>query len=412
MAMKRRNLLLGSGGTLLLSLFPWEIAYGAGIVDVRIWPADEYTRITIEHDGKLKFRSFVVRENPPIRMVVDIEGLALSDHLKKLVQEVSPNDPNISNIRLGQYQPNVVRMVVELKEDVKPQIFELPPVASYKERLVVDLYPKNPNRSIASSDDPLAVAINQQNAARNGRKDSSPRSKSGKEKLLVMIDPGHGGEDPGASGQMGTHEKDIVLSIAGKLNDLIAQDDEIDARMTRRSDFFVPLGERVNLAQKAGAKLFVSIHADGWISPNAKGSSVFALSEKGASSAAARWLAKQQNDADKIGGINLQGVERSVQNVLVDMSNTWKINYSLALGHSVLQEIGKLNDLHKSQVEQAGFAVLKGQGIPSILVETAFISNPGEEQRLRNDDYQLSMAKGILAGIKRQVRKDKPVIQG
>ena len=176
MAMKRRNLLLGSGGTLLLSLFPWEIAYGAGIVDVRIWPADEYTRITIEHHGKLRFRSFDVRENPPLRMVVDIEGLALSDHLKKLVQEVSPNDPNIRNIRLGQYQPNVVRMVVELKEDVKPQIFELPPVASYKERLVVDLYPKNPNRSIASSDDPLAVAINQQNAARNGRKDSSPRS--------------------------------------------------------------------------------------------------------------------------------------------------------------------------------------------------------------------------------------------
>ena len=224
MAIKRRNLLLGSGGTLLLSLFPWEIAYGAGIVDVRIWPADEYTRITIEHDGKLKFRSFVVRENPPIRMVIDIEGLALSDHLKKLVQEVSPNDPNIRNIRLGQYQPNVVRMVVELKEDVKPQIFELPPVASYKERLVVDLYPKNPNRSIAASDDPLAVAINQQNAARNGQGNSSPRSKSGKEKLLVMIDPGHGGEDPGASGQMGTHEKDIVLSIAGKLNDLIAQD--------------------------------------------------------------------------------------------------------------------------------------------------------------------------------------------
>ena len=400
MAMKRRNLLLGSGGTLLLSLFPWEIAYGAGIVDVRIWPADEYTRITIEHDGKLKFRSFVVRENPPIRMVVDIEGLALSDHLKKLVQEVSPNDPNIRNIRLGQYQPNVVRMVVELKEDVKPQIFELPPVASYKERLVVDLYPKNPTRSIAASDDPLAVAINQQNAARNGQGNSSPRSKSGKEKLLVMIDPGHGGEDPGAIGRRHrTREKDVVLAVARILRQELNEIEGVKALLTRDGDYFVPLQRRVQKARAAKADFFVSIHADAWVKPTARGSSLYVLNTRGQVSTANRWLARKQNDADLIGGVNLSNKDKQIARILMDMSMTSQVSDSMVYGARILNELSRINQLHRGKVEQANFAVLKAPDIPSVLVETAFLSHPEEEKKLRTRAFQRKLAYAIGNGI-------------
>ena len=400
MEMRRRNLLAGGGGVLLLSLLPWEIAEGAELVDVRIWPADEYTRITIEHDGALKYRTRVAQG----QLLIDLEGLSLDERLRGFVKKVQADDPYIRSIRVGQGSPKAVRMTVDLKAPVKPQVFELAPVAGYKRRLVVDLYGAAP----AASDDPLLQAIRDESSARPSAGSAGPSSC----KVLVMIDPGHGGEDPGASGVMGTHEKDIVLSIGERLCDLISQDSQIEARMTRRRDYFIPLAERVRLAQKAGAKLFVSVHADGWISPSARGSSVFALSEKGATSAAAKWLAQQQNNADRIGGINVKGVAKEVQSVLVDMSNTWKINYSLALGASVLREIGQVNRLHKNRVEQAGFAVLKGQGIPSILVETAFISNPDEEQKLRNDAYQEDMAKGILAGIRRQLSRDKSVLAG
>ena len=402
MELTRRSLFNAGTGLLLFSFLPWDIAYGARIVDVRIWPADEYTRITIEHDGALKFRSFVIRDNPPLRLVVDIEGLALSDTLRQLVRKVSPGDPNISGIRIGQHSPKVVRLVIDLKEDIRPEIFSLDPVARYKRRQVIDIYPKK--RRIASGD-PLRGAL-------SGH--PSPAQQSGKsgDQLIVMIDPGHGGEDPGAIGASGTREKDIALSIAKKLEELISKESSIRCGLTRRRDYFVPLGERVRIAQEAGAHLLVSIHADAWVSPDARGSSVFALSERGASSAAAKWLAQNQNDADRIGGINLRGIQKPVQNVLVNMSNSFKISYSLALGKSILQELNKLNQLHKSSVEQAGFAVLKGQGIPSVLVETAFISNPEEEKRLRNTNFQWDLAQGILEGIKTQVRKDKTVLQG
>ena len=402
MELARRSLISAGGGLLLFSFLPWDIAHGARIVDVRIWPADEYTRITIEHDGALKFRSFVIRDTPPLRLVVDIDGLTLSDKLRQLVGKVTPGDPNISKIRIGQHSPSVVRLVIELKEDIRPEIFSLDPVARYKKRQVIDLYPK---KRRVSSDDPLRGQL-------NGRHAPPAQGKSSEPELMVMIDPGHGGEDPGAIGSAGTREKDIALSIAKKLEELISRESSIRCRMTRRRDYFVPLGERVRLAQEAGAHLLVSIHADAWISPNVRGSSVFALSEKGASSAAAKWLAQVQNDADRIGGINLRGIKKPVQNVLVNMSNSFKISYSLALGKSILQELNKLNELHKPGVEQAGFAVLKGQGIPSVLVETAFISNPQEEIRLRNQDFQWDLAEGVLAGIKAQVKKDKTVLQG
>lgn len=406
MELTRRNLFARSGSVLLFSLLPWDIAHGASIVDVRLWPADDYTRITIEHNGALKYKSFVVRDSAPLRMVVDIEGLTLSDRLKNIVSRVSANDPLVAAIRAGQNRANVVRLVIELKADVRPEIFELAPVANYKRRLVMDLYPAE-----AAADDPIAAAIRGSAPASASVSASAPApAKAGE--ITLMIDPGHGGEDPGATGAKGTKEKDIVLSVAKKLESLVAEEDGIRCFMTRRKDYFVPLGERVRLAQKAGANLLVSIHADAWISPNASGSSVFALSEKGASSAAAKWLAKKQNEADLIGGINLKGANKAVQNVLVDMSNTWKINYSLALGRSVLSQLQKLNSLHKKSVEQAGFAVLKGQGIPSILVETAFISNPAEEEKLRSDDFQWQLARGILAGIKGQTSRDRSITQG
>ncbi|MDL2059088.1 N-acetylmuramoyl-L-alanine amidase [Mesosutterella sp. AGMB02718] len=416
MDLVRRDFLARSGGILLFSLLPWDIAYGADILDVRLWPASEYTRITIEHNGNLKFRSFVVRDSSPVRMVVDIEGLALSDSLKKKISEVRPSGPTISAIRIGQNKANVVRLVIDVKEDIRPEIFELAPIANYNRRLVMDLYPKSPRPvdSAEAEDDPIAAALGgrRQPAAESPSRSSSGTPSSGSPRITLMIDPGHGGEDPGATGSAGTHEKDVVLSIAQKLEKLVAKENDIQCFKTRGSDYFVPLGERVRLAQKARANLLVSIHADAWISPSASGSSVFALSERGASSAAAKWLAQKQNEADLIGGINLRGVNRKVQNVIVDMSNSWKISYSLALGQSVLGQLSKLNNLHKHNVEQAGFAVLKGQGIPSILVETAFISNPSEEQRLRNEDYQWQLAQGILEGIKKQIGRDKSLLQG
>ncbi len=409
MALNRRSVLLSGSSVLLFSLLPWDIAHGAGIVDVRMWPADEYTRVTIEHDGKLKFRSQIVKDTMPVRIVTDIEGLALTERMKSLVSRVSPNDPYVKSVRIGQNRPNVVRLVMEMKEDVRYEIFELAPVASYKRRLVIDIYPKNP---AAAADDPLAqvLAQSQTSASSSQTQVSQGASRSGK--VLIMIDPGHGGEDPGAIGASGTREKDIVLSIARKLEGLIAQDSQFTCRLTRRSDYFVPLGERVRLAQKADARMLVSIHADAWTSSSARGSSVFALSDRGASSSAARWLAKQQNDADRIGGINLNGASRAAQNVIADMSSTWKINYSLALGDAVLKEIGQLNTLHRGRVEQAGFAVLKGPQIPSILVETAFISNPQEEMKLRNENYQTDLARGILSGLRTQFRRDKTILEG
>lgn len=410
MELNRRDLLAAGGGFLALSLLPWDIARGAGLVGVRIWPSGQYSRITIEHDGALKFKFFVIRDARPLRMVVDIEGLELSNRLKQISAQVSSSDPAISSIRAAQNRPNVVRMVIDLKADVKPEVFELAPVSPYKSRLVMDLYLKTPSASL--DDDPVAAAIRNGSPSNGNAPASSGKPLVRPGEIMLMIDPGHGGEDPGATGVGGTHEKDIVLSVAKKLEDLAARENSIHCALTRRGDYFVPLGERVRMAQKANANLLVSIHADAWISPNASGSSVFALSEKGASSSAAKWLAQKQNEADLIGGVNLAGVKRDVKSVLVDMSNSWKINYSLALGREVLSQLSKLNGLHKRQVEQAGFAVLKGHGIPSILVETAFISNPEEERILRNEDFQWQLAKGILAGIKSQASHDRSIMQG
>jgi len=418
----RRQLIRAGAGTLVLALSPFDIARGATLLAVRVWPASDYSRLTLEHDGPLKFTHFMVRDTSPVRLVVDIEEMELTPKLKEIVGKVQADDPYIALVRVGQNRPKVVRLVIELKEDVKPQVFSLEPVGPYQRRLVLDLYPVNPP-------DPLLALLREQGGPPRLNSDPAtgeplpqpapeqPRSARGRAKpepdlqrvLTVVIDPGHGGEDPGAVGRAGTYEKNVTLAIGRRLREMIAADSGLRVAMTRDGDFFVPLGTRVAKARAVQADLFVSIHADAWIKPDARGSSVFALSENGASSSAAAWMARRENDADQIGGINLASADRNLARVLLDLSTTAQINDSLKLGNSVLRELERVNRLHKPRVEQAGFAVLKAPDIPSILVETAFISNPDEEARLRDEAYQEQMARALLIGIKRYFAKNPPL---
>lgn len=441
--LNRRRLMLGASSTLLLSLAPWQIAKGARMVDVRMWPAEEYTRVTLEYDTPLNFKYFFVRSSTPLRLVVDIKGLELTAQLQKQIAAVKPDDPYIAAMRIGQFQPDTVRLVMDLKTDVKPEVFQLQPFANYKYRLVFDIYPVNPtdeiskllagreegSESVENPDDPLGSLIAglgkepeepdepeppqvAQSRPSKPQKGTPKKPKKPKQRLIVVVDPGHGGEDPGAIGRGRNREKTVVLQIGRRLAALINADPNMKAIMTRNSDHFVSLGGRVAIARKAKAHLLVSIHADAWIKPTARGSSVFCLSERGATSAAARWLAKNQNESDLIGGVNIASVDRQVASVLVDMTSSWTINYSLGLGASVLNEMKSVNRLHKQHVEQAGFAVLKGQGIPSILVETAFISNPTEERLLINGRHQQKIAQAIYNGIKKQVASNKSILSG
>jgi N-acetylmuramoyl-L-alanine amidase len=404
---QRRRLIQGAASTLVLSLSPLQIARGATLLDVRVWPAADYTRVTLEHDAPLAFTHFVVRD--PLRLVVDIEGIELTPKLKELVGKIEADDPYIALVRIGQNRPNVVRLVIELKAEVTPQVFALDAVGQYQRRLVLDLHP-------AEAPDPLLALLRAQEQAQRERANEprpQPRRAAGAEPevaryLTVAIDAGHGGEDPGAIGRRGTREKDVTLAIARRLQRLLAEEPNVRVLMTRDGDYFVPLAARVAKARRVQADLFVSIHADAWIRPDVRGSSVFALSERGASSTAAAWLAKRENDADLIGGVNLGAHDAGIARVLLDLSTTAQINDSLRFGHAVLRELEQVNDLHKPRVEQAGFAVLKAPDIPSILVETAFISNPDEERRLKDERYQEKIAAAIARGIKRYLEKHPP----
>jgi N-acetylmuramoyl-L-alanine amidase len=418
----RRRLIQAASGTLVLALTPHEIARGAALLAVRVWPARDYTRVTLEHDAPLTFSHFMIRETPPLRLVVDIDGIELTPTLREIVSKVEPNDPYISRVRVGQFRPRVVRLVIELKEDIEPQVFALDPVGPYRHRLLLDLHPVVPAdpllallREQAITQDPdfgallenrdidRSIAQNPDRRGRVARPDNVQRM------VTVAIDPGHGGEDPGAIGRRGTYEKNVTLAIAQRLRNLMRSDPTMRVALTRDGDHFVPLRTRVAKARAVQADLFLSIHADAWIRPDVRGSSVFALSENGASSSAAAWLAKRENDADLVGGINLASHDRSLARVLLDLSTTAQINDSLRLGNEVLRELERVNRLHKQQVEQAGFAVLKAPDIPSILVETAFISNPEEEARLRDDAYQDKMARAMLAGIRQYFAKNPPL---
>ena len=454
--------MLQIGSTVLL-LGVQHIARGASIVAVRVWPAEDYTRLTIESDGQLNAKQFFISEPP--RLAVDIEGIDLIPALRELVAKVRPDDPNISGIRVGQNAPGVVRLVIDLKQPILPQVFTLPPVAAYKYRLVFDLYPAKPvdplealiaerlsDKSAVSTappatanptprhPDPLGDLIARQagkppadvplapppgNVARAepekpavptappptvGRGAAVAKAPEKTDRLIIVaLDPGHGGEDPGAIGPGGTREKDVVLKIAHLLRDRINRQPNMRAFLTRDADFFVPLHVRVQKAQRVQSDLFISIHADAFFTPRPQGASVFALSEKGASSSAARWIANKENSADLVGGINVKAKDAQVQRALLDMSTTAQINDSLKLGSAMLGEIGSIGKLHKPRVEQAGFAVLKAPDIPSVLVETAFISNPDEEARLRSESYQIQLADALMRGISAYFARNPPL---
>ncbi len=414
----------------VLLLTKIEIAWGAKIMGVRMWPSEDYTRITIESDTALPITQQILSN--PDRLVLDVQGMELNSALKDIVAKVKPNDPYVSQIRVGQFQAGMVRLVFDLKEPIKPQLFTLDPVAEYQYRMVLDLYPTtlpDPLMELVKSSARKENALEKANEevdliaqfATKPRPAEAPVAQAipqAKDKttpakyqrlITIAIDPGHGGEDPGAIGARGSKEKNVVLSIAKRLHDKIEAEAYMRPFLTRDGDYFVPLHVRVQKARRVQADLFVSIHADAWVQPHAKGASVFALSQRGASSSMARWMANKENSSDLIGGINIKTQDRQVANLLLDMSTTAQIKDSLQVGNSILKHIGGFAALHKPQVEQASFAVLKAPDVPSILVETAFISNPQEEARLNDEAYQDRIAEAILRGIKDYFSKNPPV---
>jgi len=343
----------------------------------------------------VKFSVFSVKD--PERLVLDIETPDISPALAELNGKVTADDPYVSGLRIARNRPGVVRLVLDLKAEVKPQTFTLKPIGEYGHRLVLDIYPVVPV-------DPLLALLEE------AKKQPPPTAEKPAVARLatIVIDPGHGGEDPGAMGRHGSREKNVTLTIAKRLKALIDAEPNMRAVLTRDGDYFLPLQVRVDKARKVRADLFVSIHADAFIRPHARGSSVFALSERRATSEAANWLAKKENDADLVGGVNLDVKDKYLAQTLLDLSQTATIDHSLRLGSSVLRRLGGVNTLHKPRVEQASFAVLKAPDVPSILVETAFISNPEEEKRLNDQGYQDKLARAILEGIRDYVAKHPP----
>ena len=449
-------------GAVVLSLSGLDLAWGATIFNVRIWPAPDYTRVTIESDAPLVVtHSFIA--NPP-RLAVDIQGIALNPALKELVGKVRADDPNIGDIRIGQYAGNVVRLVLDLKQAMRPQVFSLAPVAAYRHRLVFDLYPE-------AEPDPLDALINQRLGLGGKRSDTVPppaaatlaqdadplgeliAQRSGPTPpatpgpsalakpttippppppppsatapaagvqadgvdlmIIIALDPGHGGEDPGAIGPGGTREKDVVLQLAfllrERINNSSVKGMPMRAFLTRDADYFVPLHVRVQKARRVQADLLVSLHADAFFTPDPQGASVFALSQGGASSSAARWMANKENKADLIGGVNIKAKSAEVQSALLDMSTTAQIVDSLKLGSTLLSEMARVGKLHKGQVEQASFAVLKAHDIPSVLVEAAFISNPAEEAKLNSEAFQTQFADALMRGLLGYFAKNPPL---
>ena len=422
------------------------------ITAARLWPADDYTRLAFEATAPFKYQLLVLKN--PDRLVLDIEDTELNSAMKALTDKVLSSDPYIKQVRAAKFKANVVRVVVDLKGEVKSNLFALPPAGDYKHRLVLDIYPLQdplmamldnhntqdksdqntpkaqeikpiveplPPNSGAPDEPSLALPPEikpEPNANHLPEKptvaevisdkpadkplvDKPLPDKNNARMITIAIDAGHGGEDPGARGANGSREKDLTLAIAKKLKAQIDAEPNMRGVLTRDADFFVPLHNRVVKARAMKADLFISIHADAFTNQAARGSSVFALSERGATSASARYLAKKENESDLIGGVSLDNKDPVLARTLLDLSQAATINDSLKLGKAVLGNVGQINILHKNHVEQASFAVLKSPDIPSILVETAFISNPEEERKLNSDEHQEKLAASILAGIKK-----------
>lgn len=392
----RRKLIGAAAATFFLTVCRSSVAAAPQILAVRVWPSSTYTRITIEANEAIRYKHFSLAQ--PNRLVIDLEDLQLAGVLQDISKQIQAADPFIQTARAGQFNGNTVRLVFDLRNEVKPQIFALKPIGEYQHRLVIDLYPASNQQ-----DDPLLALLQDYNQGQLEQQtpSGSKKPQNGNDRIItVVIDPGHGGEDPGAVGPSGIREKDVVLRISRQLKKLIDGEKNMRAFLTRDEDVFIPLGVRVAKARKLGADLFISVHADAVVNRTANGSSVFALSENGATSTMARLLAKSQNDADMIGGVKIGGKDKYLAHTLFDLTQTATINDSLKLGTAVLSKMGKLNRLHKPKVEQAGFAVLKAPDIPSILVETAFISNIEEEKKLVDPGFQQQMAEAIMGGVK------------
>ena len=391
------------------ALAPHAWAAASRVASARLWPAQEYTRLILESSAPLPYELITLAQ--PDRVVIDLPGVEAGGDLAELPSRVHASDPYVARIRVGRKPPNVLRVVLDLKTPVVPKIFALAPVAEFGHRLVLDLYPPAPV-------DPLMALLESERLkdAREAARPAPPQRRGGEareapapRRVTVALDPGHGGEDPGAIGRRGTREKDVVLAIANKLKSILDAERNTRVFLTRDDDYYVPLATRVQKARRVQADLFVSIHADAFREPQARGSSVFALSENGATSAAAKWLAQKENAADLIGGVGPDGREPVLARTLLDLSQTAQINDSLKVGQQVLNSLASHNALHKGTVEQAGFAVLKAPDIPSILVETAFISNPEEELKLRSERQQQRFAESIAAGVRAYFAQNPPL---
>jgi N-acetylmuramoyl-L-alanine amidase len=389
---------------------------------VRVWPAPEYTRVTLESGQPLQHHLTTIKD--PERLVLDLEGVDFPSVQEGFAGKLSPDDPYVGNLRVGRFKPGVVRVVLDLKTEVKPQIFTLAPIGEYGHRLVLDIYPTQPVDPILAllqkpelkMAPPLGPSGNDDleepkpdTAPKSPRPGRQQREPAANRLVTIAVDAGHGGEDPGARGRRGTYEKNVTMTIARRLKSLIDAEPNMRALLTRNGDYFIKLDARVEKARLVKADLFVSIHADSFVKPHARGSSVFALSERGATSITAQQLAKRENEADLIGGVNLKNKDRYLSMTIADLSLTAQISDSLKLARAVLGELGGVNSLHRGRVEQAGFAVLKAPDIPSILVETAFISNPDEERRLNDEAYQEKISRAILRGVKSYIAKNPPL---
>ncbi|MCX8602513.1 MULTISPECIES: N-acetylmuramoyl-L-alanine amidase [unclassified Gilliamella] len=402
----KRLLVKGIIATCLLSVSRVGFAATkAQIVAVRVWPSSTYTRITLESNIKLNYKRSALRN--PDRMVIDIGKVDLNTTLKSISSKVLNHDPYIKSIRVLQLDPKTVRIMIVLKQGVEPNTFTLPPIETFKHRLVMDLYP---SKSASPEDnDPLLALLEEYTKGDLTQKQSQIKTTTNKNKnapVVVVLDPGHGGEDPGAIGYKKTREKDIVLQIARRTYNLLKKEPNIKVYMTRNEDVFIPLNVRVAKARSLHADLFISIHADAFTNRSVKGSTVFALSTKGASSSAASYLAQTQNKADQIGGVSRSG-DKYLDNTILDLVQKTTLSNGVLLGNAILNRMKVVNQLHKPSIEKAGFAVLKAPDIPSVLVETAFISNINEEKKLKTASFQNQISKAILNGIKDYLKKRK-----
>ena len=380
-------------------------------VQTRVWPSNEYTRFTIESTDYIKNDQSILKN--PDRVVIDLKNININNSLKDLPKVDFKENSSISGVRVAQFDPGTVRIVIDLRHESKIKIFSLKPIKSYGHRLVVDVYHEEDEIAhllkqlqAREGDDQKdnKLMAEDKNTTLTTKEIEKPKEEPPKEteqaKIIVAIDAGHGGEDPGARGSSGTKEKDITLAIAKKLKNAIDKEPNMQGVLIRDGDYFIPLAKRVAKARKLEADIFVSIHADAFTKKSVKGSSVFALSERGASSAFAKFIANKENESDLIGGVSIDDKHPVLAQTLLDLSLSATINDSMKLGRYVLDEMGKVNKLHKKYVEQAGFAVLKAPDIPSILVETAFISNPKEEKNLRSESFQIKLAESVVKGIK------------